>query len=34
MLERQLAVVLPALASILARDTDAVATCNWLTGEK
>jgi 23S rRNA (adenine2030-N6)-methyltransferase len=33
-LERQIAVVLPALASILARDTDAVATCNWLTGEK
>jgi 23S rRNA (adenine2030-N6)-methyltransferase len=33
-LERQLAVLLPALASILARDTDVCATCDWLTGEK
>jgi 23S rRNA (adenine2030-N6)-methyltransferase len=33
-LERQLAVLLPALASILARDTNVGATCDWLTGEK
>ena len=33
-LERQMAVLLPALASILARDTDVVAKCDWLTGEK
>jgi 23S rRNA (adenine2030-N6)-methyltransferase len=33
-LERQLAVLLPALASILARDTSVSATCGWLTGEK
>jgi 23S rRNA (adenine2030-N6)-methyltransferase len=33
-LEGQMAVLLPALASILARDTDVVAKCDWLTGEK
>jgi 23S rRNA (adenine2030-N6)-methyltransferase len=33
-LERQMAVLLPALASILARDPDARAMCGWVTGEK
>jgi 23S rRNA (adenine2030-N6)-methyltransferase len=33
-LERQLAVLLPPLRGILARDAKATVTCDWLTGEK